>query len=161
MRHHPGPRALRAPAAVAAGLLALSACTAVTEFNAYPGGRKDRDDLTGTWENAAGQTVEFTDALEFTITGDAFGPGGGQAIPGSEADGEWELCYDLEELEAKETGDPTGPGECTINSTGNWLSMNAPDAWQGYLVVVLDTEVRLHFYTPGEGRDDDDYFTRT
>ncbi|GAA1671529.1 hypothetical protein GCM10009830_16940 [Glycomyces endophyticus] len=150
---------LRTTAAAALAALALTGCSAITQFNAYPGGRQDRDDLNGTWQNGAGQTIEFTGDSDLTITGDAFGPGEGLTVPGGEADGEWELCFDLAELEEKTADDPADTGECTINSTGNWLIVDIPEVWQGYLVVVLDDEVRLHFHTPGEGRDDD-YFTK-
>ncbi len=136
-------------------------CGVPAQFYAHPGGRISREHVIGTWENSQGQTIEFQEGHAYTAFGDTFGPGKGQEVPNGRLDGSWELCYNIEELEEQEVGDPTGQGECLINSTGHWLSMDSPDVWQGYMVVSFDeADIRLYLYTPGEGRHDDDFYTR-
>lgn len=141
--------------------ISVAGCGIPAALHAHPEGRIAREDVVGTWENSQGQTIEFQEGQTYTALGDTFGPGEGQEVPNGRFDGTWELCYDIEELKKQEIGDPTGQGECTINSIGHWVSMDSPDAWQGYMVVSFEEDIRLYLYTPGEGRHDDDFYTRS
>ncbi len=161
MRFRHRPRRLASAALITVTALVAAGCGIPTELlYADPEGRIFRDDVMGTWEDDQGRTIEFRDDHTYTAMGDAIGPGEGQKVEGGRLDGDWDLCYYMQELEEQKPGDPTGLGECEINSTGHWITMDSPDTWQGYMVVSFEEDIRFYLYTPGEGRHDAHFYTK-